>query len=122
MTTALVIDDNREAADTIGSMLSYLNVEPQIAYGPRAAMLILQDTKPDIVFMDINMPGVDGFEVLGYLRRFPQMQNTPVVFVTADSQPETAGRVRKTGALLIIIKPITMEGLETALRKAGLLK
>lgn len=122
MTLALVIDDNRESADTVCEMLRFLGADAEAAYGPRAAMLILKDTRPDIVFLDINMPGVDGFEVLSYLRRFPLMEDVPIVFVTSDDQPETAGKVRKTGALLIIIKPATLESLETALRKAGLLQ
>lgn len=120
MTTALVIDDNREAADSVVQMLELLNVEAQAAYGPRAAMFLLKDFTPDIIYMDINMPGVDGFEVTSYLRRFPRMQEVPIVFVTSDDQPETAGKVRKTGALLIIIKPATVEALELSLRKAGL--
>ena len=122
MTTALVIDDNREAADSIAKMLELLEVEAQAAYGPRAAMLLLKDFTPDIIFMDITMPGVDGFEVTSYLRRFPHMEGVPIVFVTSDDQPETAGKVRKTGALLIIIKPATLDALELSLRKAGLFR
>lgn len=122
MTTALVIDDNREAADSITQMLELLEVEAQAAYGPRAAMLLLKDFTPDIIFMDITMPGVDGFEVTSYLRRFPHMEGVPIVFVTSDDQPETAGKVRKTGALLIIIKPATVDALELSLRKAGLFR
>jgi CheY-like chemotaxis protein len=122
MTTALVIDDNQEAADTVVQMLELLEVEAQAAYGPRAAMLLLKDFTPDIIYMDINMPGVDGFEVTSYLRRFPRMQNVPIVFVTSDDQPETAGKVRKTGALLIIIKPASVEALELSLLKAGLFR
>jgi len=120
MTSALVIDDHRDAADTVCRMLDLLDVEAKPAYGPREAMLLLKDYSPDIVFLDINMPGVDGFEVMSYLRRFPHMQHVPIVFVTSDDQPETAGRVRKTGALLIIIKPATIDSLEMALKKAGL--
>lgn len=122
MTTALVIDDNREAADSVVQMLELLDVEAQAAYGPRAAMLLLKDFTPDIIYMDINMPGVDGFEVTSYLRRFPRMQEVPIVFVTSDDQPETAGKVRKTGALLIIIKPATVDALELSLLKAGLFR
>lgn len=121
MVNALVIDDNRDSADAVVSMLSLLDVNAKAAYGPRAAMLVIKDLTPDIVFLDINMPGVDGFEVYSYLRRFPRMQDVPIVFVTSDDQPETAGRVRKTGALLVIIKPATLDSLELALRKAGML-
>jgi len=121
MISALVIDDHREAADMICDMLSFLDVQARAAYGPREAMLLLKDSSPDIVFLDINMPGVDGFEVMSYIRRFPHMETVPIVFVTSDDQPETAGKVRKTGALLMIIKPATIESLESALKKAGLL-
>jgi len=117
-----VIDDNRESADSVVQMLELLEVEAQAAYGPRAAMLLLKDFTPDIIYMDINMPGVDGFEVTSYLRRFPRMQDVPIVFVTSDDQPETAGKMRKTGALLIIIKPTTIDALELSLRKAGLVR
>ncbi len=122
MTTALIIDDNRTSADTVRQMLELLDVEARAAYGPREAMLVLRDFRPDIIFLDVNMPGVDGFEVMSYLRRLPGLQDVPVVFVTSDDQPETAGRVRRTGALLIIIKPASMESLELALKKAGLIR
>lgn len=119
MKTALVIDDNRETADAVCQMLRLLDVEATPAYGPRAAMAILKDFSPDIIFLDINMPGVDGFEVMAYLRRYPALEHTPVVFVTSDDQPETQTRARKTGALLVIIKPLTFEALEATLRKVG---
>lgn len=122
MTKALVIDDHREAANAVCKMLSMLDVTAKPAYGPREAMLILKDFTPDIVFLDINMPGIDGFEVMSYMQRFPEMQNIPVVFITSDDQPETSGKVRKTGALLLIIKPATFEALENALKKAGLMR
>lgn len=121
MYKALVIDDSRAAADSVRDMLEFLGIDAQVAYGPREAMLLLKDMRPDIVFLDVNMPGVDGFEVVSYFRRFPQMQGVPIVFVTSDDQPETAGKVRRTGALLIIIKPASIDSLELALRKAGLI-
>jgi CheY-like chemotaxis protein len=120
--TALVIDDNRQNADLLCRMLDYLGVNGKAAYGPRAAMLVLNQLIPDIIFMDINMPGVDGFEVLAYLRRYPQLSEIPIVFITSDDQAETARKVRKTGALQMIIKPASIELVEKALQTAGLLK
>jgi CheY-like chemotaxis protein len=120
MKTALVIDDNREAVDSVCRMLSLLDIQAKPAYGPRAAILALKDFTPNIIFMDINMPGVDGFEVLAYLRRFPKLADTPVVFITSDDQPETEIKARKTSALLVLIKPATFESLEATLKKAGL--
>lgn len=121
MAKALVIDDNRDAADSLCQMLNFLGVPATPAYGPRAAMVHLRDWVPDIVFLDINMPGVDGFEVTAYIRRFPNMTGVPVVYVTSDDQPQTAQKASKTGALLVIIKPATIEAIEGALKKAGIL-
>ncbi len=85
-------------------------------------MLALSQTVPDIVFLDINMPGVDGFEVMAYLRRLPQLAEIPVVFITSDDQPETAIKARKTGALLVIVKPAGFPAVEAVLRKTNLIK
>ena len=122
MTSALVIDDNREAADSVVQMLGFLGLDAQAAYGPRAAMISLKDASPDIVFMDINMPGVDGFEVVAYLRRYPNMVNVPVIFITSDDQPETKARAKDMGAVTLIVKPASLEALESALKTVGLLK
>jgi len=119
---AVVIDDNRQMADGLCRMLSLLDINAQPAYGPRAAMLLLNDLKPDILFLDINMPGLDGFEVLAYIRRLPQMMDVPVVIVTSDDQPETAEKALQTGALQVMIKPVSVTGLEGVLRKANFLK
>lgn len=121
MTTALVIDDNRDAADTVCRMLDLLGVKAKVAYGPREAMIISRGFTPDIVYLDIHMPGVDGFEVVSYLRRSPQFTGVPFVYITSDDQAETAMKARSTGALLIIIKPATIEQLEHTLLKAGLM-
>jgi CheY-like chemotaxis protein len=121
MTIALVIDDNRLAADTLCQMLTFLEVTAYPAYGPRAALLAVSKITPDIIFLDINMPGIDGFEVLAYLRRLPQLVGVPVVFVTSDDQPETARRARKTGALSLVVKPVSVELVERVLRDAELI-
>jgi CheY-like chemotaxis protein len=120
MATALVIDDNRQTADALCQMLSLLNVEARAAYGPRDALLSLREHPVDIIFLDINMPGLDGFEVLAFLRREPYLRQVPVVVVTSDDQPETARRVRETGALKMMLKPATIEGLEKVLEQANL--
>lgn len=121
MPSALVIDDNRSMADGVCMMLNLLGVRAKAAYGPRAALMLLADGVPDIIFLDINMPGVDGFEVLAYLRREPRYASIPVVVVTSDDQPETANKARRTGALLTIVKPASIEAIERVLKKIGLI-
>jgi CheY-like chemotaxis protein len=121
MPTALVIDDNRQTADSLCLLLSLLDVVATPAYGPRAAMLALAETTPDVVLLDLNMPGVDGFEVLAYLRREPRLVETPVIVVTADDARATIQRALRDGALDVIIKPASVDALESTLRKAGVI-
>ena len=120
MASAIVVDDNRLTADALCKMLEILGVETRVAYGPRAAILDIKKHPVDLIFLDINMPGVDGFEVLGYLRREPDLQHIPVVMVTSDDQPETAIRAQKTGALHLMLKPVTVEALEKIVQKTKL--
>jgi CheY-like chemotaxis protein len=122
MTIALVIDDNQSAADTTSRMLQLLGVEARTAYGPRAALILLKEFVPDIIFLDINMPGISGYEVMAYLRRDPVLTGVPVVYITSDDQPETAAKARQTGGLFLIIKPVTIEVLENTLIKAGFIR
>jgi chemosensory pili system protein ChpA (sensor histidine kinase/response regulator) len=103
-------------------MVSLLGLQARSAYGAREAMLTLRENIPDIIFLDIQLPGVDGFEVLSFLRREPRLKDIPVVMVTSDDQPETALKARRTGALLTLIKPVTVETLERVLRTARLIK
>jgi CheY-like chemotaxis protein len=53
-------------------MLQLLEIQARPAYGVRAGLLALNEAVPDVVFLDLNMPGLSGFEVLAYLRRDPR--------------------------------------------------
>jgi len=119
MTLALVIDDNKQTADALIQMLKIWDITARLALGPSAAMAILGEMTPNVVFLDINMPGVNGFEVLAYLRREPRLALVPVIIVTSDDQPETTRRAHDGGANGVVLKPVMVDILEAALQKAG---
>lgn len=122
MVEALIIDDNRTTADALKQMLAVLGFKGRVAYGSGAAMSILgTGFIPGFVCLDINMPGVDGTEILAYLRREPKLIPIPVFVITSDDQPETRRKVMKLGATSMLIKPATIDALETVLKKAKLL-
>lgn len=122
MNDALIIDDNRATADALHQMLTVLDVPARVAYGASPAMSVLSNFTPRLILLDINMPGVDGLEILAYLRREPRLAPVPVVVITSDDQPETRARVMKSGANAMIIKPATLDFLEANLKKIGILK
>jgi CheY-like chemotaxis protein len=121
MEDGLIIDDNRETADALQQMLKILDLPARVAYGSSPAISLVGSYVPHFICLDINMPGVDGTEVLAYLRREPRLMKVPVIVITSDDQPETRQRVMKTGAQAMLIKPATIDALEGALKKAGVL-
>jgi DNA-binding response OmpR family regulator len=116
MVKALIVDDSRQIADSVVNMLSFFDIEARAAYGARAGLNALKEMTPSIVFLDLNMPGLTGFEVLSYLRREPHLENVPVIVVTSDDQPESADRAMQNGASAYVIKPMTLDVLESTLK------
>lgn len=121
MSTTLIIDDNRQTADALHQMLEVLDVEARVAYGSSPAISLLQTLTPRLIMLDINMPGVNGFEVLAFLRREPRLADVPVIVITSDDQPETRERVLKGGASALIVKPATLDALESVLKAVKIL-
>ncbi len=121
MENALVIDDNRNTADALTEMLGMLGIEARAAYGSSPALALLAEHTPSLILLDVNMPGVDGMEILAYLRREPRLMKVPVVVITSDDQPDTKRRALDGGAQAVIIKPASLIQLESALKKAGAL-
>ena len=121
MIEALVIDDNRQMADGLCQLLSFYDIKAHAVYGPLPGLSELKQRTPNIIFLDINMPGLSGHEVLGFLKREPRLEEVPVIVVTSDDQPETIQRVHDAGAKGMIIKPVSIETLEEMLQKLELL-
>lgn len=123
MTEALIVDDNRQTADALQQMLEVLGVQARVAYGSSPAISVLgSGFTPSLICLDINMPGIDGIEILLYLRREPRLVRIPVIVITSDDQPETRRKVMTGGATAMIIKPATIDALEDALKKAKMLQ
>ena len=118
MLKALVIDDNRNTADSLCQMLSLLDVQTTAAYSPRGAFLLLQEMVPDIVFVDLNMPGVTGHEVVTFVRRDPKLEHIPVVVVTAKSMPADIKNGMEAGASTYLTKPVGFRELKEAVEHA----
>lgn len=121
MTEGLIIDDNRQTADALQQMLNLLDLPTMVAYGSGAGLTVLGTFVPRFICLDINMPGVDGIEVLAYIRREPRLRKVPVIVITADDQPETREQVLSGGAQALLNKPATIDLIESALKKAGVL-
>lgn len=105
--TILIVDD----AETSGAVLemacsSISGVEICVVCSARKAVRMLEDGS-DIraVITDLQMPGMDGFELIRFIRSDTRYERLPVIVVTADTDPDTPGRARRLGANAFFTKP-----------------
>ena len=86
MTIALVIDDNKQTTEALVQMLKIWDIAARPAYGPSAALKILSEATPNIVFLDINMPVLSGWDVLSKFTNFPdEIKNQFTIYILSSS-------------------------------------
>lgn len=111
----LVVDDNHDAADSLSVLLGSMGAEVRTAYDGRSALLLLDELQPQIVFLDIGMPGMDGYEVARRVRRRQSGDRPLLVAVTGWGQPADRQRGREAGFDCHLVKPATFEDLRRVL-------
>ena len=81
------------------------------------ALQVLRNSRIDFVVSDINMPNMDGFELLNQIKQDPALCHIPVLMVTAEARKEDIVRAAQTGAAGYIVKPFTKATLEEKIHK-----
>ncbi len=117
MSYILIVDDDQTMAKTLSDMVKLLDWETQVVNSPRAAIETIRSKRPGLIFLDLNMPGVDGLEVCRYIQREPSSAGTPVVFVSAEDDPGIKQRAKEAGAMEYLVKPVDFDQLEQTLKK-----
>jgi signal transduction histidine kinase/CheY-like chemotaxis protein len=114
----LVIDDNVDAADTLAALVVALGGEATAAYGGRDGLRRAVEFRPDVVLLDIGMPGMDGYETCRLLRAGPAGQAAYVVAVTGFGQTHDRDRALADGFDAHLTKPADPRVLEEVLAEA----
>ncbi|MBC8026389.1 MAG: response regulator [Steroidobacteraceae bacterium] len=102
----LVVDDNRDAADSLAMILEMSGTEVAVAYDGAQALVLLEEEEPDVVLMDIGMPGMDGYEVARRIRSTPGGDRFHLVALTGWGQADDKERALATGFDEHITKPV----------------
>ncbi len=111
----LVADDDESVGKTFGWMIEVLGYEARVAREGTSALSIAQSFLPDVVMLDINLPGMNGYEVCELMRADPLLNKCTIIAQTGWSQPEHLERSKKAGFDHHWVKPIPMERLEKLL-------
>ena len=105
----LVVDDDASNLRMASHILSAENMRVSCLKSGEDAIRFLQENRPDLILLDIHMPGMDGFETIAAVRSNPKTADIPVIFLTADDDSETETKGLKAGARDFIKKPFVPE-------------
>jgi CheY-like chemotaxis protein len=114
---ALIIDDEDDVRQVVRLSLGRVGgMEVADASSGAAGVALAATSGPDFILLDLMMPGMDGVETLGRLRDDPRTASIPVIFLTAKALPSEIERLRKLGALDVVVKPFNPMTLADELR------
>lgn len=107
----MVVDDNPIMAEMLSMALNIFGHNALTALSGEEALARIPFEAPDLVFLDLTMPGIDGYETLRRLRALPAGGDVPVFVITAAAEADLEERVLLAGASGLLRKPIHMETL-----------
>ena len=110
--TVLVVDDNPSLGELVEAILFPMNYDLHVATRGDEALAMLDEIKPDVMLLDVMMPGMDGFETCRQLKEDLDVSHIPVVMVTALSDAEDRVRGLDAGADDFLTKPVDPEVLD----------
>ena len=114
----LVVDDNVDAANSIGQVLQLFGHKVRCVYDGPSALLAAEEFRPSIIVLDIGLPGMDGYEVARRLRNMAAFDSIPIVALTGYGQDEDRGRSREAGFNEHLAKPVDPEVLHGLVMKS----
>ncbi|WP_422929267.1 hybrid sensor histidine kinase/response regulator [Singulisphaera sp. PoT] len=115
----LVVEDNRDAADLMAQILRLDGHELHVAYDGKTALADAPDFHPQVVFSDIGLPGLDGYELARRLRREPALGGVMLVAVTGYGSADDVQRAYDAGFDHHLVKPINFEVLTALISQAA---
>jgi|SRR5579863_371533 len=113
----LIVDDNEDAAESLAMILKLGGHETASVYSAAEALAQVCTFRPDVVLLDIGLPGMDGYEVAQHMRELPGLRNVRLVAVTGYGRAEDRLRAREAGFDEHLVKPVDYALLEQALAR-----
>jgi signal transduction histidine kinase/ActR/RegA family two-component response regulator len=115
----LVVDDNHDAADSLAAVLEFEGHEVRTAYGAREALRASRSFRPEVVFLDIGMPEMNGLDVARRLRQQDESRHAHLIAMTGWGQEADRRRAKAAGFDDHLVKPVTPEAVAEVLARGG---
>ena len=111
----LVVDDNHDAASTLAMILDAIGHHASVADGGAEALALVAQQRPDAIFLDIGMPGMDGYDTARALRARPGMQDVVLIALTGWGAADDRIRSREAGFNHHLTKPVELSAVQAIL-------
>jgi len=109
LATILIVDDNPTNLSVLFNALSQANYNAAVAQDGERSLAVAKKIQPDLIMLDILMPGIDGYETLRRLKADPRLQQIPVIIMTALSDAADEVKGLELGAVDFVTKPIRID-------------
>ena len=104
--TVLIVDDNADSRTIYATYLTHVGFAVLLAADAEEAVPLAQARRPDLVLMDVQLPGMDGYEAARSLTTDPRTASIPVVMLTAHAEQVARDRALAAGCALFLAKPV----------------
>ena len=112
----LIVDDEPDLVESLQTRLELENFECLVAYDGNSALEIAGNGKPDLIILDLMLPGIDGYKVCRLLKFQEELKHIPIIMLTARDKTEDRLLGEQTGADYYMTKPFAMEKLVTTIK------
>ena len=111
----LIVDDNRDGADALGLLVEELGNQVHVTYGGTKALEVAAAFRPDLMLVDLLMPGMDGCGLVTRFRQMPAFAQTKIVAITGQKAAESKASAMKAGFDAVLIKPAALAEIKAVL-------
>lgn len=111
----LIVDDNEASAKTLGWMMELWGHDIKLAHNGQQGIEVAEEFKPQVIFMDIGLPGMNGYELCSLMQKNPVHANSVFIAQTGWGQSEHRQRSKEAGFAHHLVKPVDMQQLQQLL-------
>lgn len=111
----MIVEDNEALAQTTGWLVEMLGYDYKLALSPKEAMADVKGYKPDVIMMDLGLPGMSGYDLCRTLRQEPELSRTVFIAQTGWGEAEHRRKTAEAGFHHHLVKPLYLESMQSLL-------
>src|SRR5438445_11582922 len=117
MKKILIVEDHHDCREVLGLFVTKIGHHPIKARNSKEALTLAEAEEPDLIFMDMGLPDVDGVKTTAMLKQNPETSHIPVVALTAWMSALWEEKASKVGIATYLIKPVSLQMLKETIEK-----